>query len=390
MTEPDGYRFGRYDFGLTAEDEDRARRLHDDSVVIDLLYWGPITYRSFDDDMERTLRQRFDVHRSPYRSLLEAYQLGGRLAVEDRCPAYYDAWSASGITGGHYPIHVGSEAALVASGSHFARVTDELPWVRKVHRTQDFVDAKRDGQLAWFGLCQPSLPISKDLSLLDAAYDLGLRALMLTYNAQDHVGAGCTERTDPGLSNFGRQVVEHCNALGVVVDTAHCGRQTTLDACEFSQAPVIASHTTASAVYGHDRGKSDEELRAIAATGGVIGVVTVPFFLGPLEDATVVTWLDHVDHIASVAGAEHVAIGTDWPMAGPKWTMERLEEFAHASGFRAEDHGTSAVAENLPGFDDYRDLPNLTRGLVARGYDDEQIVGILGANALRVFSKIIG
>jgi membrane dipeptidase len=386
----DNYQFGSFDFGLTSEQETRAKELHDESVVIDLLYWGPVAYRSFDERMEATLKKIFATHGNPERALLDAYQLGGRLAVQGVFPEFHDAWKASGLTGGHYPLMVGSEALLLRSAAHLQRLVDSLPWVRRVLRTDDFTEAKRNGQLAWFGLCQPTQPISRDLSLLDAAHDFGLRALMLTYNDQDLVGAGCTERTDPGLSTFGTRVVERCNDLGVIVDTAHCGKQTTLDACRFSAAPVIASHAAAEAVYRHDRGKSDEELEAIAATDGIVGVVTVPFFLAQLKDATMHTWLDHVDHIAKTTGWQHVAIGTDWPMAGPKWTMERLGEFAEASGFRADEHGTDATTSNLPGFDDYRDLPNLTRGLVSRGYTDEQIVGILGGNAMRVFSKVIG
>jgi membrane dipeptidase len=390
MSEPDGYQFGRYDFGLDTDAEARAARLHRDSIVIDLLYWGPVTHRSFDGAMEQRLRNQFDGHRNPATSVYDAYYLPGRMAVEAKLPQLREAWAASGLTGGSYPFHVGSAASLAVSAGYLQRMVDGLGWVRKVRTAEDFVAAKREGQLAWVGLCQPTEPVSKDISMLDRAYDFGLRALMLTYNQQDFVGAGCTERTDAGLTDFGRRVVAHCNALGIAVDTAHCGRRTTLDACEASQAPVMASHTAAAAVYDHDRGKSDEELLAIAATGGVIGVVTVPFFLGPVADATVETWLDHVDHIANLVGSEHVAIGTDWPMAGPKWTMQRLADAAHELGFRDDEHGTGDITSNLIGFDDYRDMPNFTRGLVARGYDDEQITGILGGNALRVFSKTIG
>jgi membrane dipeptidase len=212
---------------------------------------------------------------------------------------------------------------------------------------------------------------------------------MLTYNNQDHVGAGCTDRTGAGLSYFGQEVVALCNQLGIVVDTAHCCRQTTLDACGFSASPVIASHTTADAVHPHVRANSDEELKAIAATGGVIGVVTVPVFLGPARTATIDSWLDHVDYISKLVGWEHVAIGTDWPLMGPKWTMERCAEFFLEIGFRKE-HGLTDATHNLPGFDEYREMPNLTRGLVARGYSDEQVSGILGGNVLRVFEAIFG
>src|SRR5207253_1958845 len=131
-----------------------------------------------------------------------------------------------------------------------------------------------------------------------------------------YVGVGCTERVDAGLSNFGLQVVERCNQLGVIVDTSHCGRLTTLDACRASRTPVIANHASARAVHAHVRGKSDEELDAIAASGGLIGVVAVPFFLAG-GHPTIEAMLDHIDYIAGRVGWRHVGIGTDWPLQAP-------------------------------------------------------------------------
>jgi membrane dipeptidase len=115
----------------------------------------------------------------------------------------------------------------------------------------------------------------------------------------------------------------------------------------------------------------------------------VPFFLGAVEHASLTTWLDHVDHVARVVGPEHVALGTDWPMPGPKWTLGPFAAWSMGVGFR-EEHGMNLLEHNLPGFDDYRDLPNLTRGLVSRGYGDAEIQGMLGGNALRVFEAVVG
>ena len=224
---------------------------------------------------------------------------------------------------------------------------------------------------------------------MNRAYDEGLRVLMLTYNRQDYVGAGCTEPTDAGLSRYGQQVVARCNELGIVVDTSHCGRQTTLDGCRASQTPVLANHTCAQGVYGHARGKSDEELDAIAATGGLVGVVTVPFFLSADPEATVEAVLDHIDYINERIGWRHVGIGTDWPMQAPEDIIEAtLGAIVDEIGFRPEDN--VSTTQTLRGFEDYRDMPNITRGLVARGYDDEQIAGILGENFMRVFEAVCG
>jgi membrane dipeptidase len=265
---------------------------------------------------------------------------------------------------------------------------DGLPWVRRVTRAREIREAKLQGVLAVYGNCQPTYGLPRELEAIDRAYEKGLRVLMLTYNRMDFVGTGCTERVDTGLSRFGLQVVERCNRLGIIVDTSHCGRQTTLDACRFSAAPVLANHTSASARYAHARGKSDAELDAVASTGGVVGVVAVPFFLAS-GTPTIDAMLDHIDYIARRVGWRHVGIGTDWPLqsTGPL-LRETVGGLLAEIGFRPEDQ--IDVTQTLIGFKDYRDFPNITRGLVKRGYSDEQICGILGENFLRVFAQVCG
>jgi membrane dipeptidase len=153
--------------------------------------------------------------------------------------------------------------------------------------------------------------------------------------------------------------------------------------------PVNANHTAAQGVYFHARGKSDDALRAIAATGGVIGVVAVPAFLTSHAAPSIEHMLDHIDYIVSLVGWQHVAIGTDWPLQAPVRLLRAILSTENkAVGFRDEDR--LDVTRRLAGLDDCRDLPNITRGLVKRGYSDEQIRGILGENALRVFGEICG
>jgi membrane dipeptidase len=212
---------------------------------------------------------------------------------------------------------------------------------------------------------------------------------MLTYNRMDNVGTGCTERVDAGLSMFGLDVVRHCNEIGMMVDVSHCGHLTTLDACRHSKHPVNANHTAARSLHPHARGKSNEALRAIAETGGIIGVVAVPFFLTDHPSPSIEHMLDHIDYIANLVGWQHVAIGTDWPLQAPEDVLIRtFGSQTQSIGFRSAD--SIDVTRRLRGFDDCRDLPNITRGLVKRGYTDEKIAGILGENALRVMAKICG
>lgn len=188
---------------------------------------------------------------------------------------------------------------------------------------------------------------------------------------------------------FGVDVVRHCNSIGMIVDVSHCGHLTTLDACRHSQRPVNANHTAAKSIHPHARGKSNEALRAIADTGGVIGVVALPAFLTAERNPTIEHMLDHIDYISEVIGWRHVAIGTDWPLQAPEEIqLAVLSPANKAVGFRDQDR--LDVTKRLTGFDDCRDLPNITRGLVKRGYSDEQIRGILGENALRVFEEVCG
>ena len=377
--------YGVYDYGLSAEAEKRAARLHEESTIIDVIWWGPVAYRSYTPEMNAALRAMGDGDLAALMGYSE--RLPRRLAAAGKLPEYRRLWDASGVTAGQYEVQVGDSRLLLEGVSQLTYLLDRLPWLRKAVRADDFQQAKGNGEHAFYLQCQPTPPISRDFALVDLAYDVGLRVLQLTYNVQDAIATGCTERSKGGVSELGAKLIARLNELGVIVDTAHCGNQTILDACRISQRPVICSHTAAAAQYAHDRGISDEAALAVAETGGIIGVVTIPFFLGPGK-STMDTMFDHIDHFTRTVGWQHVAIATDWPMAGPKWLLEKRKALSLANGFRPE-HG-NVPTQNLIGFDDYRDFPNITRGLVARGYTDEQIHGILGDNFLRVFEAVCG
>ncbi len=380
-------RFGAFEYGLSSAEEDRAALLHATSEIVDLIWWGPMTHQSVTARMDAALKAAYAESGDITAVVSYAQRLPGRLAVSGELPEYRSVWDASGVTAGHWDISVGDTRLLLEGVSHVDYLVDHLPWLRKAIRSEDFRQAKREGGHALYLQCQPTPPISRDLGLIDLAYDAGLRVLQLTYNVQDAIGCGCTERSNSGVSALGAKLIERLNDLGVIVDTAHCNEQTVLDACRISQRPVIVSHTASAALYAHDRGISDKAAEAVAATGGIIGVVAVPSFLGP-DEGSVNTMLEHIDHFVGVLGSEHVAIATDWPLAAPKWVLEKRMPMLLANGFRAE-HGLRPT-QNLAGFDDYRDFPNITRGLVARGYTDEQIRGILGGNFLRIFEAVCG
>jgi membrane dipeptidase len=375
--------FGRYDFGLTAEQEERAARLHRDSIVIDMLFQGPLGYRAYDEAMlERIAAVAGDRPEEQYEAaVVEPI----RAALRGEFPEFEQTWVESGITAGNRQAGPLPAAGFAAVQMQF----DGFPWLVKALSADDIRQAKADGRRAGFISTQNTEGIDPKLRGLQDGYDLGLRMLGLTYNMQNAVGGGCTERTDTGISNFGAKLIARCDELGIIVDTGHSGRQTTLDACELSSNPVVASHTSAGGLYLVDRAKSDEEIRAIAETGGVVGVVAVPFFLASGQGVTIEAMLDHIDYISNLVGWQHVGIGTDWPLQSDKKTLAAaLLAMCFEMGFRPE-HNIEGET-NVIGFDDYRDFPNITRGLVSRGYSDDQIAGILGGNFLRVFEKVCG
>ncbi len=379
--------FGTYPFGLTDAEEDRARRLHADSTIVDLIWWGPVGYRSYTSAMDAELRTAYD-HRPDIRSLISlAQRLPGRHAVSGRFPEFRSVWNATGVTAGHYDIQVGDPRLLLEGISHVDLLVDHLRWLRKALSADDIRQAKREGGNALHLQCQPTTPISRDFGLVDLAYDAGLRCLQLSYNVQSAIACGCVEPNGSGVTRLGERLIARLNDLGMLIDTSHCNERTILDACRMSERPVILSHTASAAHYPHDRNVSDQAALAIVATGGIVGVVGHPAFVGS-RSPTIDMMLDHLDHFVRVLGWENIAIGTDWPMAAPKWLLEKRTSMIAANGFRPE-HGIDPV-RNLAGFDDYRDFPNITRGLVARGYGDEQIRGFLGENFLRVFESVCG
>ncbi len=384
MTKP-----GTWDFGLSAEQEARAEQLHTESIIVDMVNQHPGGMNIFREYDERQLEQVFGDVGDGFFGLSQAIFAPYQLAATGQSNLIYDWWLESGITVAPRAVMMGPQDAIapLAAYANEMEFMAELDWLRPITTTEEIRQAKKDGVIAQYGYCQPVYGLSSNIEDINGAYDQGLRMLMLTYNRQDYVGAGCTEPTNAGISMYGQQVVKRCNELGIIVDTSHCSTQTTLDACRMSETPVFANHSCAQGVYNHARGKNDEELDALAETGGVLGIVTVPFFLSGEENPTIEAVLDHIDYIAGRIGTDHIGIGTDWPMQAPEDIVEAtLGGMVEEIGFREEDN--ISTTKTLMGFVDYRDMRNITRGLVARGYDDDQIKGILGENFMRCHAAV--
>jgi len=386
---------GRFNFGLSAAQEARAAKLHRESIVFDLLsqHAGGNIFAYYPKELQSEFRETLAVVEKSA-ALSEAVYWPFEMALQGKSDLVWEWFQQSGLTCGTFDIDLmmsGVSDLLSADWDTKIVRYSELPWLRYVTTAAQIRAAKDDGVLAMYANLQPVIPAPRDIRAFETAYKRGLRSFMLTYNRMDHIGVGCTERVDAGLSAFGVDVVRYCNEIGLIVDVSHCGRLTTIDACRYSSEPVTANHTSSSSIYPHPRGKSDEELRAIADTGGVIGVVDLPYFLCAEIAASIEHMLNHIDYIAGLVGWRHVAIGTDWPLQAPDdvllstiGTQAQKEQLGWSQRYRRD------VTQRLNGYADCRDLPNITRGLVKRGYTDEQVQGIIGENALRVFEDICG
>lgn len=384
-----------YDFGLSESEEARAAALHRESIVLDWLQQeigGPRIFGHYPSELRRELDDLIAQLPDGFKSYSTVKFWPYRLAIEGRSHLIREWYRESGLSCGTYsvPVHDGSSRQIWGEDEEQMRMAAaQLPWLRHVTTADEIRQAKADDVVARYGHWQPVHPIPRDLREIDDAYGRGLRSLMLTYNRMDSVGVGCTERVDAGLSRFGIDVLRHCEELGIIIDVSHCGPMTTLDACRNARRLINANHTCARTVCDVARAKSDDELRAIADTGGIVGVLTVPFFVSHQKRPTIDTVLDHIDHIAGLIGWRQVCLGTDWPYQVPPRILGKLLDAAlQEAGFRPEDR--IDTNDSVAGFEDYRELPNFTRGMVKRGYSDEQIRGILGENALRVFEEICG
>lgn len=230
---------------------------------------------------------------------------------------------------------------------------------------RDILRAKEAGKVALILSMEGAEGLEGDLGMLRLCHRLGLRFLGITWNRRNEAADGVGEtRTGGGLSEFGVALVKECNRLGIILDMAHLAPAGVRDVLEVSEAPVVVTHGNCHAIWPHKRNLTDAQLEAIAAKGGVVGVTAVPAFLGSDEkSAPMAAMLDHLDHVIRVMGEEHVGIGMDF------------------DGVRDA---------RVVGMEDVSRLPNLTEGLVGRGYKAETVKKILGGNFLRVFRLVSG
>lgn len=340
--------------------------------------------------VDDAVRETMDEAAAAGESLREAVRRASVRAFRDD-PAYRErfreAYATAGVDVASVTVSAGPAGAV---GDWSARF-DAADWLVKVTDPAD-ARALADGEV---GIVLNTQNLGADVDGVDdveALFNAGVRIFQPTYNPANELGSGCYARTDCALTELGVEAVERVQSLGGVVDLSHCGRATTLDAVDVTDRPVAYTHVGCAAVADHPRGKSDEELEALAADDGYVGVVGVPWFLAP--DAPVGEYdldvlLDHLDHAIDVVGPDRVGVGTDFAhvdASAPERYLAAAREAAVDAGFPpgyGEGYG-SGFGE----FRRYEDWPVLRERLEAR-YDERVVRGVLGENFLSFWERAV-
>lgn len=315
---------------------------------------------------------------------------------------FLEAWKAAGMT--CIFQNCGEESSdplvLVKRLSRFTYLTDALRDVLRRTVYPDDVRRAKDngvGSLYFSGngvpLAQDWISAEEELRYIRVLYQLGIRMMHVTYNRRNRLGDGCAETANGGLSDFGRMAVDELNRVGVIVDVAHSGWQTSLEAAQRSSKPMVASHSTCGALYPHIRSKPDEVIRGIVDTGGYIGICCIPRFLRRTGD--IAALLDHIDHVVKKFGPDHVALGTDVSYTSRNGRRETAklpprpkQRMRFAALWPPDDFNTTEqMKESLA----WTNWPLFTVGMVQRGHSDEVIQKIIGGNVLRVLeANLVG
>jgi membrane dipeptidase len=284
--------------------------------------------------------------------------------------------------------YASSLEALSRLASTLAQYGDRMILIRTYSDVERALKQRKLGVLVNF---QNSAAIGTQLKNLDLFYGLGLRQIQLTFNWRNWVGDGCTERTQAGLSYFGVELVEKMNELGMLVDVSHSGYQTTLDAIEVSRKPIIFSHTNCKAICDHPRNKTDDQIKALARKGGVMGMTTFNWFVSDKPRSTLEDLLDHYDHAIRLVGPDHVGIGSDFGLPGWAGKEPDAEWEAHARIYGEREW--KALKGRFPPYidevNDARRYWTIARGLQKRGHSLGDIEKILGLNFLRVYKEVL-
>lgn len=244
----------------------------------------------------------------------------------------------------------------------------------------DILAAKAQGKMALIFNHQETNQLERSAEMVEVYYRLGVRHMLLAYNMKNSAGDGCAEQTDAGLSRFGVEVIKEMNRVGMLVDGTHCGYRTTMEAMEVSEAPFIFSHSNAYALCDHYRNIKDDQIQACAATGGVIGINGCGFFMNDLLGKPE-TMFGHIDYMAELIGPQHIGLALDYLEDGPSFFASQRQQPLLWPPVNGKPHLEADYI--LP-----EEVVTLIDMMLARGYTEPVVRGILGENFLRVARQV--
>jgi membrane dipeptidase len=260
-------------------------------------------------------------------------------------------------------------------------------------RTGDDVRrAKAENKTAITFAFQHCSPIEEDIDLVEIMHTLGVRFMQLSYNNQSVCATGCYEDEDPGITRFGKQVIREMNRVGMVVDMSHSGDRSTFHAIELSERPITVTHANPKSWHSALRNKSDDLLKTLAESGGMLGFSMYPFHLKDKSACTLEEFCAMIARTADLMGIDRIGIGSDLVQGHGNDVVEwmRNGRWSKAMDF---GEGTAADAgwpDPVPWFTGNRDFGNLAAGLAAHGFGAEDVDKVMGLNWLRFFDENFG
>jgi len=283
-------------------------------------------------------------------------------------------------------------AATITEIAHVQRLIEMYPaYFTQVRVAGDFARAKAEAKLGIILSFESTEMLQGRLESLELFRDLGVRVMQLSYNRKSPFAAGVMEPEGGGLTPLGRQAVAEMNRLGIAIDLSHANPATTAEVLDLAGKPPVMTHAGCAAIHAHPRNKTDEQLKALADRGGVVGIYDLPYLTASPKQPTVEDYLAHLEHALKVAGENHVGIGSDadiLPMDVSEKGMAEIRkvlEQRRSAGLAApeEDRPPYVVGLNTP-----RRIEVIADGLLKRGYPAGVVEKVIGANFARVFADI--
>ncbi|MAJ22366.1 MAG: peptidase M19 [Candidatus Pelagibacter sp. TMED64] len=247
---------------------------------------------------------------------------------------------------------------------------------------KDIEKAHKEKKTAVFFGFQNCSPIEDDIGLVEEVYKMGIRFMQLTYNNQSLLATGCYEKNDSGVTRMGKEVIKEMNNLGIVVDMSHSAEKSTLDAIKISRKPIAITHANPSFWFDAKRNKSNDVLKALAESGGVIGLSLYPHHLKDKTNCTLESFCEMAAKTAELIGVKHIGIGSDLCIGHSNNVVDWMR---NGTWTKTKDYGEgSANNANFPKqpewFRDARGFKNLEMGLQKTGFNNAEVNDILGNN----------